>query len=1500
MKVVLIREREITMTVLPPKVGGQHFVKYRDSRGNMTNLIAISASGNEWVCKSNKYIDFISDCDEDENGKKEIFLKENEYHKLLLKATGEKMIMLTEPIDKTRSTFSFYNVSAPCEITVGYHPSCEIRFCDDGLSETVGARIAYGEDGKITVSDMQSINGTYLNGERISSHSANYGDELYMVGLRIILGKDFIAVNNPSGSVSVSLPVKETLPVSEAEEEDEEEIPSDTFSSAPRKIREVRCRKISLDPPPSQSEDQGLPWLVMIGPSLTMAVASVFSSVFTIQNIIRNNGEISSVLPTLVMSVCMVLGTIIWPIFTKRFEKRARNTKHALAVKEYLRYLAEVEAEIDSEIKLQEEIKRSNNPTLEDCIKRINNREMTLWERSTRHKDFLDVPIGCGDIAPEIELSYPARSVNGKLSEAGLEMYRLAERELLLKNVPITLPIAKTRIIGFTGIRETVVAAIKALLLQVTALHNYDDLKIIFICDEKEAGLWKCVKWLPHLWNNEKTLRYIANDAEEAKELSSVISNIQAIHASNTNGETDEPHYLIIATDRILAEKIQALKDFCRNPEKYDNITLLTLYDEQRFLPKTCSIVCNYEEQTTVSDFNNITGEVQVINSPALYSGDPEPVFINMANTVLDTSAGEKRLPTELTYLEMFEAGKPEHLDIIARWEESDSVNTLAAPIGIDADGFEIKLDIHEKAHGPHGLIAGMTGSGKSEFIISYIASMAVSYSPEEVSFVLIDFKGGGMADVFRSLPHLAGSITNLDGNELQRSFFAIESELEKRQALFKEISEKKKISNIDIYKYQKLRKADRSLKALPHLIIISDEFAELKQQHNDFMQQLIRIARIGRSLGVHLILATQKPDGVVDDQIRSNIKFKVCLKVQDRADSQSVIGRPDATLITNAGRFYLQVGYNELFEYGQSPWSGAPYFPEEQFRQSKKNHIDVLNEQGKVIWRVAPPQPPRDKNIPEKQIDALVGYISSISKEKGYAASSLWLPPLKGPEKERKAEKAGSDASPFVLNPVIGLYDDIKNQKHCVLTVPFTENGHTVIYGSSGSGKLSFLNKMLVSLMERHSPSELTVYAFDCDAGSLSAFEDAPHMRTVALSGETEKFEAALTEISEALAERKNLFKRFGGEFGNYIAQSGKTLPNILLIVHNFSAFTEDFSAGEEYISKIAREGKKYGIFVTLTGTDSNAVRYRLVPMFSNVYALRMSNDDQYRDILGRTELIPSEFKGRGIFRDEGETYEFQVDMVFREKNNTFDAIKEFCAGLIGMNEQNEEKLRTMPQRVDRKYFEENGITVSAEKLPIALAGKSITPIYANLISSKLFFIAYEESDREISGILDMISSLSEERICLDSENASEKITEIWNLAKTRSDEIGEHSQAGNQLPDFEHLIVIINRYSDLTETLDENAKAMLNGMILGITDKYHIHFIITDRGDNYHNISGHNMLGHVMPFTSGIALGNDIRLPGYFGMEKLSEEQCDEGYGYLISNCNVRYGKVVSELEG
>ena len=243
-------------------------------------------------------------------------------------------------------------------------------------------------------------------------------------------------------------------------------------------------------------------------------------------------------------------------------------------------------------------------------------------------------------------------------------------------------------------------------------------------------------------------------------------------------------------------------------------------------------------------------------------------------------------MPESISFLEMANVGKVEQLNVLNRWNTNDSTSNLKAEVGVGADGSLMYLDLHEKAHGPHGLIAGMTGSGKSEFIITWILSLCMNYSPDDVAFILIDYKGGSLSGAFQQskfkLPHLVGTITNIDPNGLQRSLASIHSEVKRRQKIFNEARDKLEESTMDIYKYQRLYKEGKLKEPVSHLFIICDEFAELKAQQPDFMDNLISVARIGRSLGVHLILATQKPSGVVNDQIWSNTKFRVCLKVQE------------------------------------------------------------------------------------------------------------------------------------------------------------------------------------------------------------------------------------------------------------------------------------------------------------------------------------------------------------------------------------------------------------------------------------------------------------------------------------------------------------------------------------------------------------------------------------------------------------------------------------------
>ena len=440
-----------------------------------------------------------------------------------------------------------------------------------------------------------------------------------------------------------------------------------------------------------------------------------------------------------------------------------------------------------------------------------------------------------------------------------------------------------------------------------------------------------------------------------------------------------------------------------------------------------------------------------------------------LSNVPIEIDEISTVLPDSISFLEMEKVGNVDQLNILNRWNTNDSISTLRAEIGVDELGKTFYLDLHEKAHGPHGLVAGMTGSGKSEFIITYILSMCVNYSPDDIAFILIDYKGGGLAGAFENqitgmrLPHLTGTITNLDKAEMDRTLVSINSEAKRRQAKFNEARDRLSESTMDIYKYQKFYKDGRLEEPIPHLFIVCDEFAELKSQQPDFMDNLISIARIGRSLGIHLILATQKPSGVVNDQIWSNAKFHICLKVQDASDSEEMIKRKDAAALKEAGRFYLQVGYDEFFALGQSAWCGAKYYPSDQIIKDANNSVDLINDCGQIV-KSSEIQKKQVVEAQGEQITAILNEIIEVSKKTNKEAKKLWLPNIPPIILVDNLIKKYNINFSDSIKAVIGEVDIPAEQKQDVLVYDLLKDGNCSIFGTDGLENEMIIHSLLYS----------------------------------------------------------------------------------------------------------------------------------------------------------------------------------------------------------------------------------------------------------------------------------------------------------------------------------------------------------------------------------------------------------------------------------------------------
>lgn len=425
-----------------------------------------------------------------------------------------------------------------------------------------------------------------------------------------------------------------------------------------------------------------------------------------------------------------------------------------------------------------------------------------------------------------------------------------------------------------------------------------------------------------------------------------------------------------------------------------------------------------------------------------------------LSNFKVRENASNAAIPDMLTFLDMYKTSRVEDLDMYHKWLENRTYESMRSLIGQKAGEQPVYLDIHEKYHGPHGLVAGTTGSGKSETLQTYILSLVLNYHPHEVPFILIDYKGGGMAQSFIGLPHLAGVITNLGGNQTTRALLSINAEIKRRQRTFNEY----KIKHIDAY--IELYRNGEAEEPMPHLLIIADEFAELKKEQPDFVRALVSAARVGRSLGINLILATQKPSGVVDDEIWSNTRFRICLRVADKQDSNEMLKRTDAAYITGTGRGFLQVGNDEIFDEFQSGWSGAPYTPEVPFNDDSKAKAVIIGLTGKPE-AVKKKKKKKGDNVKKfTQLDAMVQYAANLAEENHIKPlRQIWLPPLPGLFYLDDLELTWDEKQ---IKLPVGLADDPQNQRQFPVYLDFIRDGHLLICGSAGSGKTSLVQTIL------------------------------------------------------------------------------------------------------------------------------------------------------------------------------------------------------------------------------------------------------------------------------------------------------------------------------------------------------------------------------------------------------------------------------------------------------
>jgi DNA segregation ATPase FtsK/SpoIIIE, S-DNA-T family len=1050
-----------------------------------------------------------------------------------------------------------------------------------------------------------------------------------------------------------------------------------------------RPPRILISPPqgdieiPEPPEKEAIPPLTGM-PQLVMA-AMMITILLTVYIGINHAPaqQIAVLIPMVMMSVMSPLSNIM--MGTKKRKEVLRANR--ISLKAYRKALVQLRTQLEQHAVEQRRVALLANPTPASLAARIKERAR-LWERRPDDPDFLAVRVGTSFVPFSMNMIVPA--VN-KSNPAREEVRALTRDFAAIEDVPCTISLYKIKSLGITGVRQEVAALMRAMLCQIAIAHSPEDVRILGIFPFSQQHDWSWLNDLPHTdvlkgWSLPRMTAIGEDDANQMlsfllEELSLRASRQAEIAASDTPVASSEsvalPHIIVIVHDYVEVRKHPALTNAFKLGEQL-GVSIIYMVAQEQSIPGECRGVARLAEDGRLyyAAIGVLGGTLQDVKSDLMDLVVAQTIALALGNIqVKDASSSDDDLPTNVRFLDLVELPYADQLKA-EKWWQQPRYGMLRVPIGMGLKG-PIWLDLSENMHGPHGIIAGTTGSGKSELLQSIIVGLAITHHPFLVNFVLVDFKGGAAFKPFEKIPHTVGMVTDLSGKLTERALVSLKSELRRREHVLSQVDAKK------IAEYIALREQNPTMEPLPHLFIIIDEFAELAKEHPIFMEGLVSVVQKGRSLGVHLILATQKPTGSVNANIWSNLKFRICLRVASLQDSRDMLGRSEAALLpaTIPGRAYFQIG-SEVFDVFQSARISLP--------------ARVLNES-------------MDAKTTQDATDmqVLMGMLEPYQETLGLELFKPWPAPLphaisleevqkqcrlsvSAPHKESEYPLCGW------LNCPVGLIDLPMEQRQVPWFIDMPRmGGHILVAGASGSGKSVFLRTLIMSLAQTHTPAQLHFYLVDYGGQALRVFEKLPHVGGVFNESDDDYIRRLLHKLNGIIDERKQFFMANQiDDFQSYQRRRSEKSPlaalaAVVLVIDRFIDFKQVYDKEMELILSIVRYGRTYGVYLVLSADRPVAVPMQIVSQIEIRIGLRMVEVNDSLIFLGKNEAayIDPATAGRGYRRGRS-LEEVHIALPFHSEDDDEQAqfLDEWVTEMV-QTMKIEKSLKALPIRLLPEY---------------------------------------------------------------------------------------------------------------------------------------------------------------------------------------------------------------------
>jgi S-DNA-T family DNA segregation ATPase FtsK/SpoIIIE len=912
------------------------------------------------------------------------------------------------------------------------------------------------------------------------------------------------------------------------------------------------------------------------------------------------------------LSPLMLVGTALESRWSGRIS-------HRQAVAEFRADLAGLCAEATVAGTRETEARQSEHPSVADCVVAVRAADPLLWCRRPDDPGFLELRLGVGAQQARNQVSLPERRRAPR--ELFAELVAATEPFGTVDPVPVVARPAEFGALGLAGPRPTMLAAARGLVIQLAALHSPAEVVLAGCASSASAPDWDWLKWFPHTSSGHSPLaeRHLAATPSGALALVSELEDLITARAEDTAATL--PAIVLLVEDDAPVERSRLVGLAERGPRH--GVHVLWLAADVTRLPAACRTFLRLTHRGDVGTVGFAHDGTHV--DPVTVDLLDLPVAEELAHRlapIVDSGArieDDSDLPRSVSLLSLMgpELAASGHA-VIERWTQNRSIvtgpyaqakpdgrpGTLRAIVGQSA-GRTHAVDL--RADGPHALVGGTTGAGKSELLQAWILAMAAAHSPERLTFLLVDYKGGSAFSECARLPHTVGLVTDLSPHLVRRALTSLLAELRHREEVLARHQKK------DLLELEKAGLPD----APPSLVIVVDEFAALATEVPEFVDGVVNIAQRGRSLGLHLILATQRPAGVIKDNLRANTNLRLALRMADENDSTDVLGSPQAAFFDPAlpGRAVAKTGPGRLVPF-QTGYAGG-------WTTDQPPPPDLLVEElsfgAGAVWALPRLTDTVTVDPGPTDITRLVGAIRAARELAGLPLPRKpWLPELAEVYDLSRATQVATRRRDDCL--VFGVRDDPARQSQPPVAFEPDRDGNLAVYGTGGSGKSTLLRTIAVAAGYTVRGGPCHVYGLDFGAQGLAMLTDLPHVGSVVPGADQERVARLLTMLRATIDERANRYAAANaGTITEYRAGTGRRHePRILLLLDGVAAFRSVYEVGEhsrlfETLIGIASDGRPVGVHVVLSADRPNAVPSALASAIQRRVVLRLADAADY-----------------------------------------------------------------------------------------------------------------------------------------------------------------------------------------------------------------------------------------------------------------------------------------------